>query len=94
MGRYAATCWYLSPGALFLVSFHITIATIIQALKTPLQRFVRSAPCTMAQTAQRSYMHTAPFDSGLLSVGSIHRIHYEQYGIKNGKPGNLLDIVC
>jgi len=40
----------------------------------------------MAQTTKRSYQHTTPFDSGLLSVGSIHRIHYEQYGIRDGKP--------
>ena len=32
------------------------------------------------------YKHDAPYDSGFLPVGSIHRIHYEQYGNQNGKP--------
>ena len=46
----------------------------------------------MAQTIRRSYKHCAPFGSGFLSVGSIHKIHYEQYGNKDGKPGKLPDI--
>jgi proline iminopeptidase len=46
----------------------------------------------MAQTTRRSYKHCAPFDSGFLSLGLIHKIHYEQYGSKDGKPGKLPDI--
>lgn len=41
----------------------------------------------MEQTIKKSYKHNAPFDSGFLSVGSIHRIHYEQYGLQAGRPG-------
>ncbi|CAI7636977.1 unnamed protein product [Penicillium pancosmium] len=33
------------------------------------------------------YTHSEPFDVGLLPVGAIHRIYYEQYGRKDGKPG-------
>jgi proline iminopeptidase len=46
----------------------------------------------MAQTIRRSYKHSGPFDSGFLSVGSIHNIHYEQYGNKDGKPGKVTSI--
>ena len=44
----------------------------------------------MAQTLPKSYKHSAPFDTGFLSVGSIHKLHYEQYGNKEGKPGTQL----
>ncbi|KAJ5946691.1 proline iminopeptidase [Penicillium verhagenii] len=40
----------------------------------------------MAQTTRKSYKHSTPFDSGFLRVDSIHDIHYEQYGNKDGKP--------
>jgi proline iminopeptidase len=46
----------------------------------------------MAQTVKISYKHSVPFDSGFLSVGSIHKIHYEQYGNKDGKPGKSPDV--
>jgi pimeloyl-ACP methyl ester carboxylesterase len=46
----------------------------------------------MAEAIRRSYRHSTPFDSGFLSVGSIHKIHYEQYGNKDGRPGNLRDL--
>ena len=32
------------------------------------------------------YQHSPPFESGFLQAGHIHRIHYEQYGNKSGKP--------
>lgn len=32
------------------------------------------------------YSHRAAFDSGVLSVGVIHKLHYEQYGNQDGKP--------
>ncbi|KAJ5570068.1 Proline iminopeptidase [Penicillium hispanicum] len=32
------------------------------------------------------YTHSDPFDEGLLAVGAIHRLHYQQYGKKDGKP--------
>lgn len=35
------------------------------------------------------YLHSDPFDLGFLAVGSIHKIYYEQYGKKGGKPGKL-----
>lgn len=28
-----------------------------------------------------------PYDSGFLPVGEIHKVHYEQYGKSDGKPG-------
>ena len=34
----------------------------------------------------KGYKHDAPFDEGFLSVGSIHKIHYERYGNEEGKP--------
>lgn len=46
----------------------------------------------MAHTARSSY--SAPFNSGFLSVGSLHKIHYEQYGNKDGKLGKVPDIFC
>jgi hypothetical protein len=39
------------------------------------------------------YTHTAPFDSGFLPVGTIHKLHYEQYGKKDGKPGKLVSFL-
>ncbi|KAJ5105465.1 hypothetical protein NUU61_002812 [Penicillium alfredii] len=35
------------------------------------------------------YAHEAPFDQGMLPVSAIHKLHYEQYGKKDGKPGKL-----
>ncbi|KAJ5709711.1 hypothetical protein N7493_010002 [Penicillium malachiteum] len=32
------------------------------------------------------YTHTDPFDTGLLAVGTLHHIYYEQYGNPNGRP--------
>ncbi|KAJ5168196.1 Proline iminopeptidase [Penicillium canariense] len=32
------------------------------------------------------YEHSDPFDAGKLLVGSIHQLHYEQYGKPDGKP--------
>jgi proline iminopeptidase len=32
------------------------------------------------------YKHDPPFDSGYLQVSDIHRLHYEQYGKRDGKP--------
>jgi len=34
----------------------------------------------------KGYEHEDAYDSGFLSVGSIHRLYYEQYGNKTGKP--------
>lgn len=31
--------------------------------------------------------HAVAYDRGYLSVGDIHKLHYEQYGNQNGKPG-------
>ncbi|KAF3395465.1 Proline iminopeptidase [Talaromyces pinophilus] len=36
--------------------------------------------------AAKGYTHDPPFDTGFLSVGSIHKLHYEQYGNPSGKP--------
>lgn len=33
------------------------------------------------------YEHSDPFDEGMLPVGTIHRLHFEQYGKRDGKPG-------
>lgn len=33
------------------------------------------------------YIHDDPFDKGSLAVGTIHQIHYEQYGNPDGRPG-------
>ena len=32
------------------------------------------------------YKHSQPYDSGFLPVGTIHRLHYDQYGNPDGKP--------
>lgn len=32
------------------------------------------------------YAHNDPWEEGFLEVSSIHRLHYEQYGKKDGKP--------
>ena len=32
------------------------------------------------------YSHSEAFGAGFLSVGSIHQLHYEQYGKQDGKP--------
>jgi proline iminopeptidase len=34
------------------------------------------------------YTHSDPFNEGTLTVGPIHKLHYSQYGKKDGKPGN------
>jgi proline iminopeptidase len=34
------------------------------------------------------YTHSDPFDTGTLAVGTIHHLHYEQYGNPDGKPGS------
>ncbi|EED21798.1 valacyclovir hydrolase, putative [Talaromyces stipitatus ATCC 10500] len=34
----------------------------------------------------KGYTHDPPFDRGYLSVGAIHKLHYAQYGNRNGKP--------
>ncbi|EGD90439.1 prolyl aminopeptidase [Trichophyton rubrum D6] len=39
-----------------------------------------------SQALHPGYSHADAFDEGFLSVGSIHKIHYEQYGKKDGKP--------
>jgi proline iminopeptidase len=36
------------------------------------------------------YEHDPPFDSGFLSVGSIHKIYYAQHGNPSGKPAIFL----
>ncbi|KAF2160635.1 hypothetical protein M409DRAFT_70370 [Zasmidium cellare ATCC 36951] len=40
--------------------------------------------------AATSYSHVAPFDTGYLRVGSIHRVYYEQYGNPKGKAALFL----
>jgi proline iminopeptidase len=35
------------------------------------------------------YAHSPAYDSGILPVGDIHKIAYEQYGKKDGKPGTF-----
>ncbi|KAF7715421.1 Prolyl aminopeptidase [Penicillium ucsense] len=32
------------------------------------------------------YEHSDPFDKGMVPVGSIHQLYYEQYGKRDGKP--------
>ncbi|KAM5495856.1 putative prolyl aminopeptidase [Microsporum canis] len=39
-----------------------------------------------SQDIHPGYSHADAFDEGFLPVGSIHKIHYEQYGKKDGKP--------
>lgn len=38
----------------------------------------------------KGYTHSAPYDSGFLPVGDIHKLHYEQYGNQNGLPALYL----
>jgi proline iminopeptidase len=38
------------------------------------------------------YAHTEAFDSRVLPVGTIHKLHYEQYGKKDGKPGKTVHL--
>ena len=38
------------------------------------------------------YVHTEPFNSGVLPVGDIHRLHFEEYGNKDGKPGKSFEL--
>lgn len=33
------------------------------------------------------HQHAAAFDIGHLPVGELHEVYYEQYGKKDGKPG-------
>nr|AJD23152.1 proline iminopeptidase [Onygena corvina] len=39
-----------------------------------------------SQDFHPGYSHEDAFDEGFLAVGDIHKIHYEQYGKKDGKP--------
>ena len=43
-------------------------------------------PASPDTRSPEGYKHSPPYDSGFLPSGSIHRIHYEQYGTPNGKP--------
>ena len=36
--------------------------------------------------SSKPYGHDSAFDEGFLQVSNIHKIHYEQYGKKDGKP--------
>jgi len=36
---------------------------------------------------QAGYAQSTPFDEGYLPVGDIHQLFYQQYGKKDGKPG-------
>jgi len=38
---------------------------------------------------QAGYAQSTPFDEGYLPVGDIHQLFYQQYGKKDGKPGEL-----
>lgn len=48
----------------------------------------------MASEVKRSpgYAHTKAIDSGILPVGTIHKLHYEQYGKNDGKPGKTVHL--
>ena len=39
---------------------------------------------------QEGYQHGDAFNTGDLQVTETHRIHFEQYGKPDGKPGELL----
>lgn len=41
-------------------------------------------------TSTIGYEHPDPFDSGYIAAGSLHKLYYEQYGNKNGKPAIFL----
>lgn len=46
----------------------------------------------MASQNQKSetisgYEHSDAFDEGYLAVSDLHKLHYEQYGNPQGKPG-------
>ena len=36
------------------------------------------------------YEHSDAFDAGYLAVSDLHKLHYEQYGNPEGKPGNAI----
>jgi hypothetical protein len=46
----------------------------------------------MAQAPQNmtGYQHDDAWDQGHLRVDDIHEVYYEQYGKKDGKPGELM----
>jgi proline iminopeptidase len=46
----------------------------------------------MEQTTKPPYTHSSAFDEGFLEVSPIHKLHYEQYGKSDGKPGTLKKI--
>ena len=51
-----------------------------------LRVFQSTMPASPDTRSPEGYKHSPPYDSGFLPSGSIHRIHYEQYGTPNGKP--------
>lgn len=44
----------------------------------------------MSDHLTEGYKHSPAYDSGYLPVGTIHRLHYEQYGNPDGKPAVFL----
>lgn len=45
------------------------------------------ANVSMDPAKQPGHEHAGPFDAGYLPVDDIHKLHYEQYGKRDGKPG-------
>jgi proline iminopeptidase len=45
----------------------------------------------MEHTTKSPYTHSSAFDEGFLEVSPIHKLHYEQYGKVDGKPGMSRD---
>lgn len=46
-------------------------------------------PSNKMPVQEHGYKHSAPFDSGMLPVGTIHQLHCEQYGNPDGKSGTM-----
>lgn len=44
-----------------------------------------------SQTTKVGYVHKKAFDASTLQVDDIHSIYYQQYGLKDGLPGQLAE---
>lgn len=58
-----------------------TVSSLIKSCLLPRKHRLKS------QSIMNGYIHSDAFDSGTLAVGTIHHLHYEQYGKPDGKPG-------
>lgn len=75
--------YHFIPVDLFFFSYFISYWEIQCDIAMSVQAVDGSKP---------GYIHSDPFDAAFLKVDAIHSIHYEQYGLKTGLPGEYFQL--